>query len=842
MARKAIGPTGSRRRRWLFLMCLVATIGAGVFFIPSALGSAPETAGQVELDKNATDDLTVSHLGALKSQVNSTTATSIDVCERTPTLPFDPALPPAVGTHILIDAEEMEITEVGDPSTKTGGCGFTDPADTVEDVRTYTVTRGVNGSTAATHPGGADVSALIPDTKAGTDWDEIYAEYQAHSSDENPCAAISGSVACIWLGDEPGVSAFTQGSSDTLDITGWHWTDMGVPDADEILHAYAIKFSNSDQFLYFGADRYAVNGAKDMGFWFFKSPVHMDSATGTFVDDEGQPAAHQIGDILLLGTFTQGGAVTDIRVYSWVGSGGSDGSLDSGGAFGDCVPGSASDNGCNTVNGTTINSPWAYQGKGSTAAADVVYGGGFMEGGVDLGALGLEGCFASFMAETRSSPSLTAAQKDFTLGRFESCSSELTTSPANGSGSNLTDSGEGTSLPDIQIGTGSAGVDVTDNATLNIGGTTNWSGTLDFYLCGPITSGTCDSGGVKIDSQSVDQSDSQPITSASANLTAIGRYCWRGEFTSSTDGVPDGSDSSSGECFEVLPVTPTLSTTAWSTDGSDTDPGEAQTDDVSFGTALYDKASLSGTAYEPGTNGGKGIDDVQTGYTTINADDGEAADGKITFTLVGPDTDTLVCSTATPSTGSPQANNPEDVDVDGDDDYFTSGFTPDSAGDFHWIASYGGSTSGNTGATSHNTACDETGEDVTVLQLQPTMDTAQTFIPNDSATITVDAGAGDLDGSVSFYLWEDDSTCDSGDTSMADQSFEDIAVSATDAASGTISDTASTSNTTTYDADHDFYWIVVFSSNNGAHKDITGTCGNEHSSITIVNGSTEPSS
>ena len=53
----------------------------------------------------------------------------------------------------------------------------------------------------------------------------------------------------------------------------------------------------------------------------------------------------------------------------------------------------------------------------------MIYGGGFMEGGIDLTALGLEGCFASFMAETRSSPSLTAAQKDFTIGRFESCGS-----------------------------------------------------------------------------------------------------------------------------------------------------------------------------------------------------------------------------------------------------------------------------------------------------------------------------------------------------------------------------------------------------------------------------------
>jgi uncharacterized repeat protein (TIGR01451 family) len=43
MARKVIGPTGSRRRRWFLLMCLVVTVGAGVFFIPYALALVSDT-------------------------------------------------------------------------------------------------------------------------------------------------------------------------------------------------------------------------------------------------------------------------------------------------------------------------------------------------------------------------------------------------------------------------------------------------------------------------------------------------------------------------------------------------------------------------------------------------------------------------------------------------------------------------------------------------------------------------------------------------------------------------------------------------------------------------------
>ena len=213
------------------------------------------------------------------------------------------------------------------------------------------------------------------------------------------------------------------------------WTDGSVPDADDISDGYAAKYEGPNpcpanqtvgcdhQFLYFGADRVAVNGSKDFGFWFFKSEVSLN-ANGTF------NGKHTVGDILLLGTFTGGGATTNIRIFSWVGSGGNtNGSLNTQGAFGDCVPGAAGNDGCNTVSNTTIHSPWAYQSKISGSPADTIYSGGSMEGGVDLTALHLQGCFSTFVAETRSAPSIGAQLKDFLLGRFEACGSTLTTTP-----------------------------------------------------------------------------------------------------------------------------------------------------------------------------------------------------------------------------------------------------------------------------------------------------------------------------------------------------------------------------------------------------------------------------
>ena len=807
---------------------IVGTIGIAA----TAVASPPEGSGLFELDKNASNDVTTTHVGTLKGNINAST-TTIDVCELVGA--------PAADSALLIDGEQMTFKSAGTTSTKTGGCSFTDPALVALDVRTYTVVR---GASATAHPGGSDITQLGGGAPAGADWDIVYTAHQANASADNPCSGIPGAVACDWIDDTPGTSMFTQGSADILDMPDEHWTDSSVPDADEILHAYAIKFGETQQYLYFGADRYAVNGAKDMGFWFFKNSV-VAAPNGTFVDDEGNPATHAVGDILLLGTFTQGGAITAIRIYSWVGSDGSDGSLNGEGNFGDCVPGGSS-SGCNTVNNTTIVSPWAYVGKGAVAS-DVIYGGGFMEGGVDLNALGLQGCFASFMAETRSSPSLTAAQKDFALGKFESCGSGLETTPKLGNGSALSADSNANNLVETSIGTGT--VSVEDSALLEVTGTASFTGTLSFNVCGPLASGTCSTGGVAAGSIPVTGNGtylSDPVT-----LTSIGRYCWRADFDSTTKGVPDATDSSgesagppssTGECFEVLPVEPTLITTAWTTGDSE---GSVLTDPVPFGTALYDKATLSGTATEPGTDGGTTPGQAGSQYPTINATNGAAADGTITFTLKGPDTvdkDGKVtnCSTANAGKldGTTGTNPQTGGTVSGNGDNFSSGFTPSSPGQFHWVAAYSGSTSGNTKATTHNTGCGNSAEAVVVQQLQPTMSTAQRFVPNDSATVSVGGGAGALNGHVVFKLYVNDATC----SSEPAYTSTSLAVAAPDTGKGnTLKATVSSANTTAYDTTGTtFSWVVVFTSDNPAHLGVTSPCGTETSSISIANEAPTP--
>jgi hypothetical protein len=836
-----------RGRRWLTGLAILSLLTSTFVVSSTALADLDRTL--FELDKNAQNDITTSRLGTLGAQISNATTTSIKVC-RTGTEPATPFT-------ILVDAERLRVT-AGSDGYSGGGCSATK--------RTYTVTRGANGTTAAGHASGENVTLLNVDangdpigTVSGDDWDQVYAEVL--DDPETKCADLTGAVECTWVHDGRAASIFTS-SKDYDEIEDWQWRDQSVPDADELDDGFAVKYSDGDQELFFGSDRFATNGSKDAGFWFFHDTVAAippaNGGDGTFTGAHTEPDPgddgfcnsasggsvpggqatpncapyddnDRGGDILILTTFTNGGAVTTIRVFEWFGPAGSDAALFQRGAAGDCVPGDPSQDLCATVNDTTVESPWPYSGKGEPQA-DAINAGGLMEGGINLSDFGLEGCFSSFMATTRSAPSITADPKDFILGSFEACESDLTTTPADAGGTPLTDGDDDDTLPEAQLGTGAAGVDVTDSASITVNGTNTWSGSLETFICGPIETGTCDTGGVSVGSADVDSDDPQPFVSASANLTEVGRYCWRGEFTSDDAEVPGDTDASDGECFEVLPVQPTLDTVAWSS-GDDT--GSAQTDPVPFGSPVYDKATLSGTAYQPGTDG------ADTTYPSINATMDTPANGSITFTLVGPGD----CTTTATGTGT----NPETgVTVTGDGDYFSSGFTPDLPGDYHWQATYTGD-SPNTLAASHNdgndgsAACSDADEDVTVQQLQPTMDTAQSFIPNDSATITVDAGTGPLDGQVTFYLWVDDATCGGGDLGTADQTFGPFDVDAADVGTDPLTDTVETANTTAYGDDGTtFDWVAVFTSDNNAHLGVTSGCGNENSSISIDNGVTQP--
>jgi len=765
MATRIMGPSGSRRRRRFLFVPVLVVVLAAFFVIAGAQAVPPEQAGLLELDKNAQNNVSTTLLGSLGGNINSTT-TSFIVCQASSTNPSTPLT-------IQVDAEQMTVGAIA--TANGGGCQGLFK-------RTYSsVTRGVNGTTAASH-GASGVSGLVTQvvssSVAGDDWDQVFAAVQANGhpgpGEPNPCSGAawtggSAITACDYIHDNPNESIFTQGGSkDDLDIPNWRHDDGSVPDADDITDGFVAKYLDpvsGHSLLYFGGDRTAVNGAKDMGFWFFKSPVSLN-ADGTF------SGVHTVGDILLLGTFTNGGATTSIRVFSWVGTGGNtNGTLQSGGTLGDCFPG-GSLGGCNTVNNSTINSPWAYQSKISGSPANTIYAGGFMEGGVDLTQLQLEGCFSSFLVETRSSPEVGAQLKDFLLGTFEVCESSLTTTPADGGGTPLTDS-DGDLLPDIQIGTGAAGVDVTDSADLEVTGTNTWSGTLHFFLCGPIDSGTCDTGGLEIGTGTpVDQDTTMPVVSDSANLTSVGRYCWRGFFDSDTEGVDDQTDSRASECFEVLPVQPQLSTMAGP--------------DVVLGNPITDAATLTGTAFQPGDDG----DDPT--YPSINATMDTPANGTITFTLFGPDNCTSVPTGFTPIDDTVSGDSPPTYDAS---------FTPTQVGEFTWVATYTGDSPNTLGAGP--TACPDANEAVIVTGTSA-LATAQDWLPNDTATITGDTN---LNGTLTFQLYTGDNC---GATSGSAVSGQFYSFTLTNASSPAVRSTTNTTFKVDTASQGSYSWLVHY--------------------------------
>jgi hypothetical protein len=297
--------------------------------------------------------------------------------------------------------------------------------------------------------------------------------------------------------------------------------------------------------------------------------------------------------------------------------------------------------------------------------------------------------------------------------------------------------------------------------------------------------------------------------SSPATLTSVGRYCWYAEFSGDElAGVPPASDGTieseagTGECFEVLPVTPAITTNA--------------SGPVEIGNAISDTAELTGTASFPGI--------PVINPTSLGAD----ATGTITFNLYGPFDDTVTCD------GDPVFT--DTVNVSGNGAYSSADYTPTAAGTYNWIASYSGDDP-NTLPVSGE--CGDANEASVVIQLQPTMDTAQEFVPNDSATITVvDPIGGDLTGTVVFELFVDDALCVGDADGNADYTSDPIDI--TTGVGDGLSQTVMSANTVAYTTSSRFDWVVTYTSANPAHEDVTSACGNETSFITIDNGKQQP--
>src|SRR5262249_4342624 len=124
------------------------------------------------------------------------------------------------------------------------------------------------------------------------------------------------------LRDPAPLSIFSQaGSRDTNDISEWRHTNGNVSDRYDITNAYAAAYlaptSNHLVFV-FAAERLDNAGDAAISFWLFQNKV-VAAADGTFVDGNGNPAHHAVGDILIQVGFSNGGGQSTVRVLKWVG-------------------------------------------------------------------------------------------------------------------------------------------------------------------------------------------------------------------------------------------------------------------------------------------------------------------------------------------------------------------------------------------------------------------------------------------------------------------------------------------------------------------------------------------
>jgi hypothetical protein len=726
-------------------------------------------------------------------------------------------------------------------------------------------------------PSGTNLGGTVPDCSIQTDdWNTIFS---ADGSVKNPPVSdtnltgytnatfqrdfgvkvsatdkcsLTNTTSTTFCTADP--TTYATGSKDIQPISGWQCNkDLNVNRKIHIMNAYAAAYTDplsGDKILYFGLDKNKDNGDNNVGFWFLQADANCDATNGTAT----WTGAHSSGDILITSEFTKGGGVSGITIFRW--AGGATGCIDSNnnpdpktggcnqqavGGGGDCKGAPIPEpNLCATTNSgplitnTNIQTPWltadATIGVGHTVVPP-----DFFEGGIDLTkafqgvAGGVPSCFNTFIADTRSSQQPTATLFDYARGALGECKTTLTTKAG--------DTANGGTASPTSIGTGvvSSG---TDTATLTVTGTSTFSGTLTWYLCGPDAAlTTCDKTKGVLVTTTTPVTTNGSYVSGTASLTQAGTYCWTAHFepnqASKDAGVKVGDDNGTNECFTVAKVTPALTTCSGTFDASFVCTPSATVD---FGSAVTDRARLTGLATEPGSGG------PSTTYPTINPASAGAYAGTITFTLKGPAASGCGV-TATGGTGT----NPQDVPVDtlvGNKVYGPVSYTPGTPGKYHWQATIANTSSlNNILPVTDNANCDQAREDVTVQQIPTQISTTQKVTPQDSATITSSVATDTIPagGTVTFYLYAGDTAannlanCQAHGTTVGSgglvykEGFGTLAVPA-------LSETFNSNNTIAVTTDTTVYWRVTYATGDSAHLGIQSDCA-ESTSTSFHNDS-----
>jgi hypothetical protein len=479
------------------------------------------------------------------------------------------------------------------------------------------------------------------------------------------------------------------------------------------------------------------------------------------------------GDRLITYDLANGGTVPTISIYTWGGSASSGSwtnqTVISGGSSPEAL-GSINYDAIDSADGGTLGAKSALTFGEVSVSYKALFGTG-----------GNSGCgaFGSVYLKSRSSNTFTDEMKDFVAPesvQITNCAT-LTTNASNQSAAQTLSSTN----------------TISDSATLS--GATAPTGTVVFKAYGPFDANSAASGDTCNDTSgsgnlvftSTAQSLSGPDTSgnysagpASFVPSSAGRYEWIASYGSDANNIAGPTSCKDANEFSLVQETPTVGTTLSSLVA------------VNVNTAVHDSASITVTSsYKP------------TGSVTYavysNSDCSTAA-------TVGAGN----MIDAQPGLQNVNANGsvPNSTDV-----------TFQQSGTYYWQASY----SGDSNYAAAKSVC--TSESLVVSELDSTISTVQSFVPNDTATIT---GTGSFDGKVSFVLYP---SANCSGTKVYEQ--DDVALGA-----GNVASTTNTNAEVISSPGGSFSWKVTYSGDS-THKDVQTSCALnrvETSSLTIDDG------
>jgi len=345
---------------------------------------------------------------------------------------------------------------------------------------------------------------------------------------------------------------------------------------------------------------------------------------------------------------------------------------------------------------------------------------------------------------------------------------------------------------------------VHDTATVTGNQTTlTPSGTVTFFLCGPIASGACTSGGTNIGTGTLSGSggtasaDSPDVNTAASSLAA-GRYCFRAEWPGDTN-YPgalseNGGANGTNECFTVQTISTTTTTT----------PSVGQNGTTTFGSQVTDHAVVQA---------------VQSGDGTPT--------GTVTFFVCNP---SQVSGGACPAPNGTQVGSPVTLQgVSGSNPPASSGdsaaVTVNQTGTWCFRAVY---TPGGANGSNYTGSSDASSTECFTVTDSTGSTSAQTWRPNDSGTVTSANGAP-LNGTLSIQLYTG-GTCGVGSGSaVSGQLYSKTLTNATSLADRTV-----TSNNTTFSVttSTSVSWLVTFTSTD---SNVQGSSHCESTSLTITN-------